>query len=163
MELQYRDAGALKRAWDEDPEKMAFRATKAAAFQGELDRLAVLALLLGNEEPTESKAQLPKPDVNVILEGVLVAVISTTAKGLTTIKLKRKDLSAAAIESLRTALEKMGDSAEGVSLMPVCVDDDGMCVLAKHLERGRFIWPQTESGSISLSGAQLESSLRANT
>src|SRR5437868_4682030 len=34
-------------------------------------------------------------------------------------------------------------------------DGDGMCLLAKRLERGRFIWPQAESGSISLSAAQL--------
>ncbi|MNW08676.1 IS66 Orf2 like protein [compost metagenome] len=34
-------------------------------------------------------------------------------------------------------------------------DGDGMCLLAKRLERGRFIWPQAESGSISLCAAQL--------
>ncbi len=34
-------------------------------------------------------------------------------------------------------------------------DGDGMCLLAKRLERGRFVWPQAEPGSISLSGAQL--------
>jgi len=30
-----------------------------------------------------------------------------------------------------------------------------MCLLAKRLEQGRFVWPQAESGSISLSAAQL--------
>lgn len=34
-------------------------------------------------------------------------------------------------------------------------DGDGMCLLAKRLERGRFVWPQAESGSVSLSAAQL--------
>ena len=34
-------------------------------------------------------------------------------------------------------------------------DGDGMCLLAKRLERGRFIWPQAESGTVSLSRAQL--------
>ena len=34
-------------------------------------------------------------------------------------------------------------------------DGTGLCLLAKRLERGRFIWPQARSGSISLSPAQL--------
>jgi transposase len=34
-------------------------------------------------------------------------------------------------------------------------DGDGMCLLTKRLERGRFIWPQAETGSVSLSAAQL--------
>jgi transposase len=32
---------------------------------------------------------------------------------------------------------------------------DGMCLFVKRLERGRFVWPQAESGSVCLSGAQL--------
>jgi transposase len=34
-------------------------------------------------------------------------------------------------------------------------DDDGLCLFAKRLERGRFIWPKAENGAVSLSGAQL--------
>ena len=34
-------------------------------------------------------------------------------------------------------------------------DGDGMCLLAKRLEQRRFVWPQAESGSISLSAAEL--------
>ena len=34
-------------------------------------------------------------------------------------------------------------------------DGDGMCLFAKRLERGRFVWPQAQSGSVSLSAAQL--------
>jgi transposase len=32
---------------------------------------------------------------------------------------------------------------------------DGMCLFAKRLERGRFVWPQAASGVVSLTGAQL--------
>ena len=34
-------------------------------------------------------------------------------------------------------------------------DGDGLCLFAKRLERGRFIWPKTEEGAVSLSRAQL--------
>ena len=34
-------------------------------------------------------------------------------------------------------------------------DGDGLCLFAKRLERGRFIWPQATEGSIHLTGAQL--------
>jgi len=32
---------------------------------------------------------------------------------------------------------------------------DGLCLLAKRLERGRFIWPQATNGSVALTQAQL--------
>jgi transposase len=32
---------------------------------------------------------------------------------------------------------------------------DGLCLLSKRLERGRFIWPQATEGTVSLSQAQL--------
>ena len=32
---------------------------------------------------------------------------------------------------------------------------DGMNLFAKRLERGRFIWPQAQSGTVSLSAAQV--------
>ena len=32
---------------------------------------------------------------------------------------------------------------------------DGLCLFAKRLERGRFVWPQATHGSVTLSAAQL--------
>ena len=32
---------------------------------------------------------------------------------------------------------------------------DGLCLFAKRLERGRFVWPRAESGTVSLTRAQL--------
>ncbi len=34
-------------------------------------------------------------------------------------------------------------------------DGDGMCLFTKRLERGRFVWPQADCGSVALSVAQL--------
>jgi transposase len=34
-------------------------------------------------------------------------------------------------------------------------DGDGLCLLAKRLERGRFVWPHAENGTVSLTPAQL--------
>jgi transposase len=33
--------------------------------------------------------------------------------------------------------------------------DDGLCLLAKRLEREHFIWPQATNGSVALTQAQL--------
>lgn len=43
----------------------------------------------------------------------------------------------------------------GDTLKLLWFDGDGLCLFAKRLERGRFIWPQASSGTISLSRAQL--------
>lgn len=37
----------------------------------------------------------------------------------------------------------------------VWFDGDGLCLFAKRLERGRFVWPQATSGTVALSSAQL--------
>jgi transposase len=34
-------------------------------------------------------------------------------------------------------------------------DGDGLCLFLKRLERGRFVWPKADSGTVSLTRAQL--------
>ena len=34
-------------------------------------------------------------------------------------------------------------------------DGDGLCLFAKRLERGRFVWPRTTEGTVHLTQAQL--------
>jgi len=34
-------------------------------------------------------------------------------------------------------------------------DGDGLCLFAKRLERGRFVWPKADSGKVALTRAQL--------
>jgi transposase len=34
-------------------------------------------------------------------------------------------------------------------------DGEGLCLFAKRLERGRFVWPRAENGTVSLTRAQL--------
>jgi transposase len=34
-------------------------------------------------------------------------------------------------------------------------DGQGMCLFAKRLERGHFVWPMSDTGSVSLTPAQL--------
>jgi len=34
-------------------------------------------------------------------------------------------------------------------------DGQGLCLFSKRLERGKFLWPKTESGTVNLTKAQL--------
>jgi transposase len=37
----------------------------------------------------------------------------------------------------------------------LCWDGQGLCLFAKRLEKGRFVWPQAKEGAVSLTPAQL--------
>ena len=43
----------------------------------------------------------------------------------------------------------------GDLLKVLWADGDGLCLFAKRLERGRFVWPQASSGAVHLTAAQL--------
>lgn len=43
----------------------------------------------------------------------------------------------------------------GDLLKVLWADGDGLCLFAKRLERGRFVWPQARSGAVHLTSAQL--------
>jgi transposase len=43
----------------------------------------------------------------------------------------------------------------GDTLKILWATGDGLCVLAKRLEKGRFVWPQAENGKVHLTPAQL--------
>ena len=34
-------------------------------------------------------------------------------------------------------------------------DGQGLCLFSKRMDRGRFVWPMTRTGSVALTGAQL--------
>jgi transposase len=64
---------------------------------------------------------------------------------------------------VQTALEQNAFSGQvfvfrgrrGDLIKVLWFDGDGLCLFAKRLERGRFIWPQATSGAVSLTPAQL--------
>jgi transposase len=43
----------------------------------------------------------------------------------------------------------------GDRIKVIWFDGDGLCLFAKRLERGRFVWPKAESGTLALTRAQL--------
>ena len=43
----------------------------------------------------------------------------------------------------------------GIWIKMLWFDGDGLCLFAKRLERGRFIWPKVETGTVALTRAQL--------
>lgn len=43
----------------------------------------------------------------------------------------------------------------GDRLKVLWFDGEGLCLFAKRLERGRFVWPRAENGKVNLTPAQL--------
>lgn len=108
LELQYTDAPKLQKAWNDDAEGLSYRAQIATQQRGQLDRLAVMAILLGKPE-NEKQTKVSSTDREIWREGVLFFVVSTTAKGVTKAKAERQHLSAAAhalwVQTLETMIE----------------------------------------------------------
>ena len=47
------------------------------------------------------------------------------------------------------------DGRRGDIIKVLWFDGQGLCLFAKRLERGRFVWPQATQGAVSLTPAQL--------
>jgi transposase len=67
---------------------------------------------------------------------------------------------AALLESTLTGQVYDGDvfvfrGRRGDLIKVLWADRDGLCLFAKRLERGRFVWPQAASGTVHLTPAQL--------
>ena len=45
--------------------------------------------------------------------------------------------------------------AAAISIKCLWHDGQGLCLFAKRLERGRFLWPSTADGTVTISAAQL--------
>ena len=57
--------------------------------------------------------------------------------------------------SIETGPREIHRGRRGDILKVLWFDGQGLMLLAKRLERGRFVWPQADSGSIALTPAQL--------
>ena len=49
----------------------------------------------------------------------------------------------------------LNDVKSGDLIKVLFWDGQGLCLFAKRLERGRFIWPQAKDGAVTLTLAQL--------
>ena len=49
----------------------------------------------------------------------------------------------------------LNDVESGDLVKVLCWDGQGLCLFAKRLETGRFVWPQAKDGTVSLTPAQL--------
>lgn len=102
LDLHYTDGPDLEQAWKDDRDGLIQRAQKAAQHRGQLDRKAVLSILLGIPHK-EKSIKVPSRNIDIEHRGVVYFVISTTAEGKTTIKPTREHLCAEAIDvSVRT-------------------------------------------------------------
>jgi transposase len=50
-------------------------------------------------------------------------------------------------------MQNVGDCADRLKIL--WWDGTGLCLYAKRMERGRFVWPVTREGAVRLTGAQL--------
>ena len=117
LELHYTDGPKLQAAWSDDAEGLSRRAQIATQQLGQLDRMAVMAILLGKPDD-EKKIKVPPTDIEIWIEGVLFFLVSTTAKGVTKVKAKREHLSPAALAVWVRSLEAMGTDAHGDLFKP---------------------------------------------
>jgi ParB family chromosome partitioning protein len=108
LDLHYTDGPDLEQAWKDDRDGLIQRAKKAAQHRGQLDRKAVLSILLGTSNQ-EASIKVPSREIEIEIEGVVYFVISITAAGKMTIKPMREHLCAEAIDVLARTLQAMAE------------------------------------------------------
>ena len=119
LELQYTDGPELQKAWKDDAEGLSRRAEVATRQQQQrqLDRMAVLAILLGKSDD-EKKIKVSPTEHEIWIKGLLYFVVSTSAKGVTKVKAERQHLLPAALALWIRTLEAMGADDQGHLFKP---------------------------------------------
>jgi ParB-like chromosome segregation protein Spo0J len=116
LEFQYVDGDSLEQAWTKNPAQLEERARKAFDDHGPLSREDALLILLAEDgQATTDKSQ--KSEISIPALIGVAFVVSTTANGVTSMKVKKK-LSPQALKALCDSLEALASGIHAASFTP---------------------------------------------